>query len=109
MALTLRLQVEGITKEFPVGYFLMQQVLPGVVDRALPRMIGSMNSSLPTQKKSMLLLLSMLEEKGLQNLIVCSRPSCRTGTRRSCYESSLFDLIKAAIKTMVTAMVKDIN
>ena len=83
MALPLRLQVEGITKEFPVVYFLMQQVLPGVVDRALPRMIGSMNSSLPTQKKSMLLLLSMLEEKGLQNLIVCSRPSCRTGTRRS--------------------------
>ena len=28
---------------------------------------------------------------------------------RLCYESSLFDLIKAAIKTMVTAMVKDIN
>ena len=26
-----------------------------------------------------------------------------------CYKSSLFDLIKAAIKTMVTAMVKDIN
>ena len=28
---------------------------------------------------------------------------------RLCYESSLFDLIKAAIKTMVTVMVKDIN